>query len=91
MQVQQRCTCVWTNTAQDLRIRNLPISNPVGELKPAKDGDFPLKSSIASQFKQTTNRSRGAVRFDCIAGSAFVFSGARLTSEGRRAAASPAR
>lgn len=41
MQAQQRCTFVWTKTDQGCRLRHLHISNPMGELKLAKDEDFP--------------------------------------------------
>lgn len=41
IQAQQRCSFVWTRTDQGCRIRHLHISNPMGELKLAKDEEFP--------------------------------------------------
>ena len=41
LQVQQRCTFVWEQMPEGLKIRHMHISNPLGELKAAGDEMFP--------------------------------------------------
>lgn len=41
LQAQQRCTFVWEKTTEGPKIRHMHVSNPIGELKIAKEEAFP--------------------------------------------------
>ena len=41
LQVQQRCTFVWKNTSNGLKISHIHVSNPMGELSLAENEKFP--------------------------------------------------